>query len=216
MTKQEIIDKAQSIPGTQVSPYDCDLLYDLCQQYIRPNGYALEVGTWKGSSGYVIGSVCKEKNAILYTVDTFRGVEDPNSRKNQEGNLGGYYEAIISTNFIQHAIENLKGLPVKIIQGDSNKILPTLPDRMFDFAFIDGNHEPPTVDNDIRTSIQKMRLGGMLCGHDHGNPDGDVHGAVKRVLNDEFVLHKRPVGVDYQYLLTIWCHEIKEGDYAKV
>ena len=110
MTKQEIISQAMTIPG-MVSEWDLDLIYDQAQEYITEGGAVIEIGGWKGRSTYVIASVCKEKGAKLYEMDTFAGVEDPISRKNQDGNLGGYYEAVTNPNFIDIMKANVAGLP---------------------------------------------------------------------------------------------------------
>ncbi len=213
MTKKEIIDHAMSWEG-MMSEWDLDLIYDQCQQYIQEGGCAIEIGGWKGTSTYVIGSVCKEKNAVLYEIDTFRGVEDPNSRKNVMGNLGGYYEAFTNPSFYWIMREHIKGLPVAMIKGSSVQAVDFLPDRMFDYVFLDGNHESPVFDHDMKSCIQKLRVGGLLTGHDHGNPDTQVAEVVARILKDDWKLDVRPVVGDPKYLLTIWSHIIKEEDYA--
>lgn len=212
MTKDEMIAHAMTIPG-MVSQWDLDLIYDQAQEYVRTGGFALEIGGWKGCSTYVIASVCREKAAVLYEIDTFAGVEDPSSRKNQIGNLGGYFEAAINPDFIKIMQQNLQGLPVIYFKGDSQTEIHKVLDRTIDYCFIDGNHDAPIIDHDIKNCIQKMRLGGLLTGHDHGNPDGDVHGAVDRILGKDFHIDVRPVVGDPKYCLTIWSHVIKEEDY---
>jgi hypothetical protein len=215
MNKQDIINKAMQIEG-MVSEWDLDLIYDQAQQYIKPRGCAIEIGGWKGRSTYVIGQVCKEKDAILYELDTFAGCEDPNSRKNQAGNLNGYFEAATNSNFIEIMRANLAGLPVVLMKGDSKVTIKTLPDKKFDYCFIDGNHESPMVDMDILNCIQKLHVGALMTGHDHGNPDGTVHLAVDKILGTDFHIDIRPLVGDPKYCLTIWSHVIKEEDYAKV
>lgn len=215
MSKDEIIAHAVTIPG-MMSQWDLDLIYDQAMEYVQTGGLALEIGGWKGCSTYVIASVCKIKGATLHEVDTFAGVEDPNSRKNQPGNLNGYFEAFVDPNFERYLRASVAGLPVEIHKGDSKVIVPTLPAKKFDYCFIDGNHDAPFIDMDIKNCIQKMRLGGLLTGHDHGNPDTDVHGAVDRILGTDFQINIRPVIGDPKYCLTIWSHVIKEEDYAKV
>lgn len=208
LTKEELIKKAHDIPG-MVSEYDLDWIYDNCQLYIQEGGSAIEIGGWKGSSSYLIASVCKEKNAVLYELDTFAGVEDPNSRKNQKDNLNGYYEAFTNPEFWRIFKENLKGLPVALLKGDSKENIKVIPDRMVDFAFIDGNHEAPMVDEDIKNCLKKVRTGGLVCGHDHGNPDGDVHGAVDRIFGKDFIVGEvRPLNGDPKFSLTIWNHVV--------
>lgn len=203
MTKQEIISQAMTIPG-MVSEWDLDLIYDQAQEYITEGGAVIEIGGWKGRSTYVIASVCKEKGAKLYEMDTFAGVEDPTSRKNQDGNLGGYYEAVTNPNFIDIMKANVAGLPVVFMKGDSKKTIHEIPDRSCDYCFIDGNHDAPFIDTDIVNCLQKVKIGGLVTGHDHGNPDTDVHGAVDRILGKDFKLDVR--GNETKYLLTIWSH----------
>lgn len=215
MNKIQLIFNAMQIPG-MVSEWDLDLIYDQAMEYVLPGGYAMEIGGWKGRSTYVIASVCKEKGAHLYELDTFAGVEDPNSRKNQEGNLNGYYEAATNPNFMEIMKANLVDLPVIYLKGDSKETIKDIPNRFLDYAFIDGNHDAPFIDADIKNTIQKMRLGGLMTGHDHGNPDTDVHGAVDRILGKDFHIDIRPLVGDPKYCLTIWSHVIKEEDYAKV
>ena len=212
MDKQELIKKAHDIPG-MVSEADLSLLYDYCQQYIQEGGSAIEIGGWKGSSSYLIASVCKEKNAILYELDTFAGVEDACSRKNQADNLNGYFEAITNPDFWKIFKENLKGLPVALLKGDSKITIKSIPDGMIDFAFIDGNHDSPAVDEDIMNCLKKVRIGGVITGHDYGNPDTTVHTAVDRIFGKDFKVGEVREGYGgLNYSLTIWVHEVNGNE----
>lgn len=74
MTKDEIIKKAEKIQGWMTNQ-ELGLLYDLSQKYLTKGSLAVEVGSWKGRSSFVIASVCKEKGAILKCIDTFSGCE---------------------------------------------------------------------------------------------------------------------------------------------
>ena len=212
MTKQEIIDHAKTIPG-MVGDWDMDVLYDHAQEYVKEGGAALEIGGWKGRSTYVIASVCAEKHAKLYELDTFAGVEDPLSRKNEPDNLNGYYEAFTNPDFIDIMKANLAGLPVVYMQGDSKETIKQLPDRSIDYCFIDGNHEAPMVDEDIKNCLMKVRIGGLVTGHDHGNPDGDVHGAVDRILGKDWKINVRPLPPEVVVsCTTIWDHVVKGNE----
>jgi hypothetical protein len=206
MTKKEIIDHAMTIPG-MVSEWDCDCLYDHAQEYIKRNGAAIEIGGWKGRSTYVVASVCAEKNATLFELDTFMGVEDPLSRKNEPDNLNGYFEATIDPHFEDILKNNVSNLPVVIIKGDSKETIKEILDRSVDYCFIDGNHEAPMVDEDIKNCLMKVKIGGLVTGHDHGNPDGDVHGAVQRILGTDWKINFRPLPpATVEVCLTIWDH----------
>ncbi len=212
MTKEELIKKAHDIPG-MVSEADLDLIYDYCQQYIQEGGCAIEIGGWKGSSSYVIASVCKEKNAMLYELDTFAGVEDNSSRKNQVDNLNGYYEAVTNPDFWKIFKENLKGLPVTLLKGDSKETIKFIPNRIVDYAFIDGNHDSPAVDEDIKNCLKKIKIGGVITGHDYGNPDTTVHTAVNSIFGTDFKVGEvRPLNGDPKYSLTIWTHVVNGNE----
>lgn len=202
MTKKEIVDHAKSIDG-MVWEGDLDILYDFSQEYIRSGGYALEIGPWKGRSSYVIASVCREKGAVLYTLDTFRGVDDYETHRSKfERNA--YHEAVVNPDFYKIFINNIRGLPVAILIGNSNEVINHIPDKICDFAFIDGNHESPAINNDIKNCIRKVRTGGMVSGHDLGIPWTDVKKAVEEILKKDWQLNVRPG------LCTVWSHVVKE------
>lgn len=206
MNKQEVINHALTIQGW-MSPTDLDVLYDLAMQYVHPGpgGYAVEVGCWKGESTYVLASVCKEKNAVLYAVDTWAGVPQVDSYKNKPDNIGSYIEAVQDPErFYQQFLANVAGLPVVPLRGDSSVMHAFVPDRGCAFCFLDGNHNSPWVDWDIAFYQDKVAIGGIISGHDHGNPEGDVHWAVERAFGNDWKIQVRP-GV----CTTIWVHEVK-------
>lgn len=212
MTKEEIITNALKIPN-MMSPWDLDLIYDKAQEYITRYGHALEIGGWKGCSTYVIASVCAEKQADLYELDTFAGVEDPTSRKNQKDNLNGYYEAFTNPNFMEIMKENLKGLPVIFMKGDSKETIKLIPNRTVDFCFIDGNHDSPFVDEDIKNCLMKTKIGGHITGHDHGNPDTNVREAVDKAFGTDYIVGElRPIIGNPKYSLTIWDHKVNGNE----
>jgi len=90
-------------------------------------------------------------------------------------NLNAYYlvdkdekPEVVGTNFVQKdsvlASENFK-------------------DSFFDLVFIDADHSYDSVKKDILAWLPKVKRGGVLCGHDYGNPEhGGVEKAVKELL----------------------------------
>lgn len=212
MNKKEIIAKAMEIPG-MVSEWDLDLIYDHSISILAVGGKAIEIGGWKGRSTYVIASVCKEKGATLYELDTFAGVEDPKSRKNEQDNLNGYYEAFTNPDFINIMKGYLEGLPVTYLKGDSKETIKEIPDRSCDYCFIDGNHDSPAVDEDIKNCLKKVKIGGLVTGHDHGNPDTTVREAVDRIFGTDYKVGEvRPLKGDPKYCLTIWSHRVNGNE----
>lgn len=51
------------------------------------------------------------------------------------------------------------------IGGDSKTSIEQVPDGL-DLAFVDGSHEFPTVLCDYGAAYKRLRVGGILCGHD--------------------------------------------------
>ena len=168
LSRDDLILRAKQIPGWMSEP-DLITLYELGMKHITPGGFVIEIGVWKGLSTYILASICKERGATLIAIDTFAGCEDPKSYKNDPANVGTYVEAVNNPRFIDIFLENVKGLPVIAIKGDSQEAIHQVPDGIADMIFIDGNHNHPVVDNDIRNSLKKLKPTGLLCGHDHGN-----------------------------------------------
>ena len=95
------------------------------------------------------------------------------------------YERIISTPIWieftirlqrEHLLEH-----VRVIQKESTKAAADFTDQSLDFVFIDANHSYEHVKADIEAWKPKMKVGGMLSGHDYGEPCG-VKQAVDELL----------------------------------
>lgn len=206
MTKEEAIAFAMENIQGWVSPTDMGVLYDLVMDHVPENGRVVEVGSWKGQSTFVLGTACQEKNALLVAIDTFAGVEERDSYKNQPENVGSYYEALQDPGFHQICWKYTKDLEVLLLKGDSQEVHKFLLDRTFDLCFLDGNHDWPVVDMDIFKYIRKVKIGGIISGHDHGNPETDIVAAVDRAFGRDFTT----VGTT-----TIWVHSVKGGECRK-
>jgi len=56
---------------------------------------------------------------------------------------------------------------VEILKMDSIKAATLIEDDSLDFVFIDGNHSYDSVKNDILAYVPKIKIGGILSGHDY-------------------------------------------------
>jgi hypothetical protein len=63
--------------------------------------------------------------------------------------------------------ERLKGYNVEYIRKFSMDALADIEDDSLDFVYIDGNHAKPFVDQDIAGWTPKVRVGGIVAGHDY-------------------------------------------------
>jgi len=84
-------------------------------------------------------------------------------------------------------IEPVKHL-VEILRMDSIKAAEFIKDDELDFLFIDGNHEYENVKNDILTYLSKVKVGGIMSGHDYirfkGEPEHRY--GVKKAVDELF------------------------------
>ncbi len=78
------------------------------------------------------------------------------------------------------AIESLRPWEDKCIwiHKISSHAIDDIPDESLDFVYIDGSHHYKVVKKDITNYIKKVKIGGLIAGHDYHQPD------VKRAVND--------------------------------
>ena len=115
----------------------------------------LEIGSWCGGSAMVIADYLKDHNGHLWCIDTFDG---RGSRLTQfaGNNIQGEFE------------KNLYPYRdyISILKGCSDDFARVLEDNCFDFIFIDGDHRYSQVKKDLDNYWEKVKVGGMLLGHD--------------------------------------------------
>jgi len=169
MTKDETIKKSKTIKCF-LSRTEKRRLWDLAFLHIPENGLAIEVGTWRGGSAFIIGEVCRQRNAKLICIDMYN--HDLDGIRKWKG---------VSVNFMSETMKNLEGLPIHYFSGASQDVVKYLKDGIADFIFIDGDHKLPVVKTDIEGFWSKLKEGGLYCGHDYGR-DCDVKSVVDRFL----------------------------------
>lgn len=85
------------------------------------------------------------------------------------GDYGGRYGKNQEANFAE-AQERLKGYDYTFIKKTSADALADIPDGSLDFVYIDGDHEFSHVAFDLVNWYKKVRIGGILSGHDYSIP----------------------------------------------
>lgn len=140
------------------------------------NAIFVEIGVWKGKSTIYMAEKIMEtrKNIQLWAVDIF------------EGNTGmANGQDKIPGNILQVYYKNIE--PVKeyihTIVGNSTEVHSQFQDENIDFIFIDGDHRYEAVKKDLKGWFPKLKIGGVIAGHDYNEPSCGVRQAV-----DEFFL----------------------------
>lgn len=139
-----------------------------------------EVGVWKGENSVALMEAFKRLKLI--GVDIWAPLP-PTIRHWKRHNMGDqlefrsvHEEAATVTEPYRHRctlIHAPSSLAARLVQPAS-----------LDFVFIDACHEFGYVMNDIRNWWPKVRIGGIICGHDYGGA-GDRIGlfGVRRAVN---------------------------------
>lgn len=122
---------------------------------------ALEVGSWFGCSSYFIVASLKafsEQN-YLYCMDTWEGNKNtPPHNIAKSLDVFEHFKSVMKyANVYDHIIP---------VICDSNIGMRALKQDYFDIIFIDANHTYQFVYNDILNSIEIIKPGGLLIGHD--------------------------------------------------
>lgn len=147
----------------------------------------VEVGSWKGkSASYMcVEIINSQKNIEFYCVDHFLG----SSEHQTIAELPQLYDTFIAN------MSSLEG-HYNTLKMPSADAASTFEDESLDFVFIDAAHEYENVKSDINAWLPKVKVGGILAGHDY------FHGPVKQAVEDSNLTDIR---VDYDS----WIYEVK-------
>lgn len=160
---------------------------NLYKQFVErlPDGSIfVEVGSWKGKSiaCFAVEVINSGKNISIFAVDTWMG-----------DNGCGKFEDDTLYNIFQ---ENIKPINLKLNQMrlDSIEASKCFQDNSIDIVFIDACHEYEYVKADIEAWYQKVKIGGIIAGHDY-----PAWASVVRAVGERF-------GSDIQSVDGCWIH----------
>jgi hypothetical protein len=124
----------------------------------------VEVGVWTGHlSKYMLEQCVVDLNAY-YMVDPWKDVGDPLHTNAKVSASGETWDTIL---------EKVKSLekryyPVaRVMRMTSLAAAKCFPMESLDLVFIDADHRYNMVKADIKAWWPKVRVGGILCGHDY-------------------------------------------------
>lgn len=151
-------------------------LYRSMVNEVESGSKFVEVGSWKGkSSAYMAVEIANSNKQIdFYCADTWEGSVEHKDNPD----LKNLYEIFIEN---MNPVKDFY-IPLKMTSIEASE---KFQDRSLDFVFIDASHEYEDVKNDINVWIKKVKIGGVLAGHDYypDHPDwGGVFPAVNELL----------------------------------
>jgi hypothetical protein len=153
----------------------------------RNYGSYLEVGVWRGDNLLPIAK--KYPNLVCYGVDPYSGsnYEEYYKEENMQMVDGIYYEKL----FQDILVRTKKFKNINIIRKTSKVAVNDFSDQSLDIVFIDAKHDYKSVSEDIRIWLPKVKIGGVLCGHDYSLRYFGVVEAVNKIIGYDNVVIKR-------------------------
>jgi len=138
-----------------------------------------EIGVDKGEYSEVLCKAMPE--AKIYGIDPYvRNAYEPNIKPHdagiydtQEGFEDNYNKARAKLDKCPNYV---------LIRGYSMDALKQFEDNSLDFVYIDGNHDYPNFINDLHQWAKKVRMGGIVSGHDWAYYSYRKFNHVKRAL----------------------------------
>jgi len=163
----------------------------ICAFGIYARGKMVEVGCWFGRTSSVL--LFSSDDLKLFCVDTFRGSEEHQSE------LQGRY---FREDF-EKTLAPYRGRYV-IHEGMSHEVAVQFEDNSLDYVWIDASHDYLNVKRDVEVWTPKLKLGGLLLGHDYPEPT-DPNGGFEeltRAVNE--TVRDSSLFSDFGYFCGIW------------
>ena len=158
----------------QFSPHDSRALATIYRDILTgiKNPLVGELGCWIGSSTIATAREITKYGGSLIAIDWFKGSTGVNKHLAELAGKNDIFNTFM---------ENIKWAGIKnvsILRMDSETASKIVGNRTFDVFFIDGDHEYEFVGQDIKLWLQKVKKGGVLCGHDYNKSHPGVIKAV--------------------------------------
>ena len=155
---------------------------------VPAGGQVVEIGSWTGGSSEIIAK--KLKDGVLYCVDTwdYNGCHaHPKLIELAEGRD-------IFTEFNKRM---RKYHPITI-KAKSLDAVNGFEDKSVDMVFLDGDHSYSGLMADLNAWVPKIKVKGIICGHDYGREEYGVTEAVNEYFGKPIVvLPARSIWVVY-------------------
>lgn len=153
-----------------------------------------EIGVFAGATS---ARLLSRPDLTLYMIDTWAPFEADGISVSKEQQWSNRREAISKTLFA--------GYRAVFVEKASTDAAACVSDASFYFVFIDANHYYDAVSEDIELWRNKVKPGGLLCGHDYANNEYDYGAEVERAVQDAAKRHGWTVelGGDFTWFVRV-------------
>lgn len=130
------------------------------------SGHFVEVGSFLGKSTCFLAMLIRDsgKPIRLDAVDTWKGSEGEPVHAEIRERVGGDLYAEFCTNLCRCKVDQI----VQPVRLSSTTASRGYADRSLDFVFIDASHKYEDVRDDVLAWLPKVKLTGIIAGHDYG------------------------------------------------
>jgi predicted O-methyltransferase YrrM len=187
----------ESIPGW----FNFQDIYKEQVERARDGAVFVEVGSWLGrSTAYMAVEIANSgKQISFFAVDTWRGSPAEQYQAVVREMGGTAYEA-----FLENMERGSVRAMVTPMVGLSALSARAFNDREVDFVFLDAAHDFHSVRADVRAWLPKVRVGGVIAGHDANCPG--LMNAVREYIR----------AGEIEYTGTSWVHRVHAGSVSGI
>lgn len=169
----EYLAKYNSFIDGMITDYQGKILFLLCY-FQNLSGDVLEIGSFKGkSTSFIFNAVSASNNGKLFVIDHFEGV--PGKEK-----LYGSFKNDFENNMLKIGAKE----KIKILNGASRKMLKKIKSNSLRFIYIDGDHSYNGIRNDLITSLEKIKKGGLIILDDYFNGFPELVRSVNEIIKE--------------------------------
>lgn len=164
-------------------------LYELVKKYLKPESVIAEIGSFQGVST-ILFSMHVQK---VYSIDCYDYPVPATGRIPSHDQLFIDAEKL----FLERTKDIKNIIKVKKTSSEASK---EFPDRILDAVYIDAEHDEASVRADVKAWKNKIKIGGILCGHDFVHPHIDH---INRTLVEEDLKNEFTVYSDSSWSVVI-------------
>lgn len=141
------------------SRHDVKALEIVTRMALKDNMMVAEVGSWKGMSTSVLAKTVKPFNGKVFAIDHWQGSDGVPEHKQAETN-----DMFSTFRYNMKTLGVLDIIYPMIMDSATASLI--FADNSLDMIFIDADHRYSYVKVDIEMWLPKMKVGGIIAGHD--------------------------------------------------
>jgi len=150
--------------GTQFGPNPALALRMVCNM-LPDNPLICEIGSWVGTSSCIMAGEVGKREGQIYCVDKFDAQGETNPYLWNAMKVAADGDTVLDRFLFNRNALGYQNI-IHPLAMTSEKAARVMADHIFDFVFIDGDHQYSYASRDIDMWLPKVKPGGIIGGHD--------------------------------------------------